>query len=40
MDIQKAEKLVWKEILQENKENFTPEFQDKVLEIIKKIRKL
>lgn len=37
MDIKEAEKLVWKEILQENKESFSEEFQERVLKTIKKI---
>lgn len=31
------EKLIWKDILQEDKENFTPEFQKKVRDTIQKI---
>lgn len=37
MDLKEAEKLVWKEILQETKENFTMAFRDHVLETLKKI---
>ena len=37
MDLKEAEALVWKEILIEDKENFTPEFQNQVLETLKKI---
>ena len=31
------EKLIWKDILQEDKENFTPEFQKQVRDTIQKI---
>ncbi len=35
--INRAEALIYKEILQESKENFTEDFQLKVLEVIRKI---
>ncbi|MFX0141419.1 MAG: hypothetical protein ACFFDN_47715 [Candidatus Hodarchaeota archaeon] len=38
MNLKEAEDLVWKEILQEDKENFTPEFRETVIKIIKQIR--
>jgi len=37
MDLKEAEVLVWKEILQEDKESFTPEFRKNVLKTIKNI---
>jgi len=35
MDLKTAERLVWKKILMEDKENFTPEFQEQVIETLK-----
>ena len=40
MDLKEAEKLVWDKILQEEKDNFIPEFQKQVLEILKLIMEL
>ena len=38
LGMRESEDLIWAEILQESKENFTDEFQVKVIEIIRKIR--
>ena len=40
MDLKEAEKLVWDKILQEEKDNFIPEFQKQVLETLKLIMEL
>ena len=40
MDLQECIDLVWKDILQEDRKNFTPEFRENVIETIKKIRAL
>lgn len=36
--MKEAEELVWREILQEDKDNFTPEFRAKVIKVIQKIK--
>lgn len=38
LSLEDAEKMVWKDILEEDITNFTPEFQELVREVIKKIR--
>ena len=40
LNIKECEELVWNEILEENPENFTPEFQEQVLNAIRKIREM
>ena len=37
MNLKECNDLVWEEILQEEKENFTPEFRERVLKTIKRI---
>lgn len=37
MNLKECNDLVWDEILQEQKENFTPEFRKDVLTVIKRI---
>lgn len=38
LNIKEAEKLIWKKVLMENKENFTKDYQEEVIQIIKQIR--
>ena len=37
MNLKECDDLVWEEILQEDKECFTPEFRSRVLKAIKRI---
>jgi len=37
VNLKECDDLVWEEILQQDKENFTPEFRMKVLNVIQKI---
>ncbi len=37
MNLKECDDLVWEEILQEEKENFTPEFRDRVLKAVIRI---
>ena len=38
LSLESAEKLIWRKLLMETKENFTEDYRNKVIEIIKQIR--